>query len=104
MSEERKYTPGPWIEDDELGWVIPTDTRTQYGGAIAHAYGDNEEQQAANARLIAAAPELLEALEDLDRILDGPLADSITGDVMAEAGAYTALTNARAAIAKAKGE
>lgn len=60
-------TPGPWeadaIEvvgvDQEGGWL-----------PIAKVYDYDEASQAANACLIAAAPELLEALEDCLRQLE----------------------------------
>jgi len=54
-----QHTPGPWaIEPDALGeYSIVTDN----GGTIADVYGRNP----ANARLIAAVPELLAALDKL---------------------------------------
>jgi len=86
-----QHTPGPWIatwkfeigpvskEDDQsFGMVIP----------IADALGDNRE---ANARLIAAAPQLLLACEGL-------LAIAETGVT-----SLGAIRVARAAIAKATG-
>jgi hypothetical protein len=57
---ERRYTPGPWEvrEVDGLfavchreGWVLES---------------DDVEQDRADARLIAAAPEMFELLEDID--------------------------------------
>lgn len=75
MSEQKhRYTPGPWevnpfvarvdcIEPSKLGGLLPvcqmlhpTDERSEY-------------QTEANARLIAAAPELLEALVAAERRL-----------------------------------
>ena len=61
-----QYTPGPWYctnEDDSvLGQVSSQPIGYQLGGNIALTFGDDAK---ANARLIAAAPELLEALLDL---------------------------------------
>ena len=65
---ENKHTPGPWvvgpsIEDD--GFVeIPIGVPTKAGYfTVAVAMGGmNPEFQIGNARLMAAAPELLEAL------------------------------------------
>ena len=55
-----KHTPGPWdLNETQRGTYI------YQGGTencIAEIYADVNEDQAANARLIAAAPELLEAL------------------------------------------
>ncbi|MFA5795531.1 MAG: hypothetical protein WC980_10760, partial [Candidatus Brocadiia bacterium] len=39
------------------------------GGTVAAVYGDNQQESAANARLIAAAPELLAALNKADGLL-----------------------------------
>lgn len=62
-----KHTPGPWYAD-ERGRI-----RCAGGGEIADIRGwgwmqykpNGEEMQDANMRLIAAAPELLDALQDL---------------------------------------
>lgn len=95
MSE---HTKGPWHIGPE---TVLRPTMTIYSrpfglGDICEVYPKGEEGKA-NARLISAAPELLEALEE----------------VVAEATAYEArhgemrrpwVRKARAAIAKAKGE
>lgn len=90
MSEE-KHTPGPWRVGKGGPNMCPT-VGTEKGLMVAMvAYGDSHPTQA-NARLIAAAPDLLEALENLTIAigmgwdLDGVLEVS------------------RAAIAKAKGD
>lgn len=105
------HTPGPWTAGEEFCInPRPIGDGRRYDGLIPVGFAfvmdsaRDRKEVIANQNLMAAAPELLEALEELERILDGPIADSITGDVLAESGAYTALTNARAAIAKAKGE
>ena len=56
---EAKHTPGPWIVDTDY---IIQDGGTSDENTIA-IVGDQEEWKA-NAHLIAAAPDLLEALED----------------------------------------
>ena len=92
---EKRYTPGPWQVDRE----------NCHTGQVATCHGDNDGwyevwtmewsggvNQEANAHLIAAAPELLEALE---MVLDDPNAldgRPRTADVVFEA------------IAKAYGE
>lgn len=57
-----KHTPGPWIVQEKY----PFHVMTSDGFAVADtdlSYSSLDEQsQAANARMIAAAPELLEAL------------------------------------------
>ncbi|HUH49354.1 MAG TPA: hypothetical protein VLZ56_05800 [Mycoplana sp.] len=58
------FTPGPWIAQRTVaprGWNIEARDGT-YTVAIARD-GSGLPQNAANARLIAAAPELLEALK-----------------------------------------
>ena len=93
---QAKHTPGPWL----------TDRNNVHTGQIAtihHCLNNNwvevwtdkwaetglgEAEQEANARLIAAAPELLEALQAL-------LAESVYESM--------ATATARAAIAKATG-
>lgn len=86
------HTPAPWLAEDYAGagsadwYVVPHDHK----GTIAALTGLGAE---ANARLIAAAPDLLEALEELRRcLIDQGFPDD--GHM---------LTTARAAIAKAKG-
>ena len=54
-----QHTPGPWRVDDEI-FVIGPDKLSIFGGASTKR---SEEVCKANARLIAVAPEMLEALE-----------------------------------------
>ena len=66
MSDKTKHTPGPWRTKREGFSTVYVEARID-GGLIQEvaACGPTEaglEQQEANARLIAAAPELLEAL------------------------------------------
>lgn len=58
-----KYTPGPWKYGGNLktGGVAVTGT----SGLICETLADITDDHRANARLIAAAPELLEALKYL---------------------------------------
>lgn len=97
------HTPGPWKA---------VEANTDYSGtfnrilsisdaeiAPARAYGDTEEQRHANARLIAAAPDLLAALESAaswvgqyEELPDHAPAARAMGVVI------------RAAIARARGE
>lgn len=106
-----KHTPGPWYTD-AIGriWRRNPSDLYEYGGGVA---GDkpvatvwkgwvNEGEVGfpldANARLIAAAPELLEALSCLTAVVG---LTPIKGNLEALQEAYDM---ARAAIAKAKGE
>jgi hypothetical protein len=74
---ELKHTPGPWFAEDD-DWtdgdsaLITCDAREGMvsiakveGGGSGSGYDyEFARQQAANAKLIAAAPELLDALQD----------------------------------------
>lgn len=99
-----KHTPGPWsvhilgqeserpgIEADGISIVI-YGVRDEDSQGI---HGETYEQEMANARLIAASPELLEALEYYHRFITDTLGYN-DDDPM--------IGSAKAAIAKAKGE
>ena len=90
---EYKHTPGPWrIEEGKYYACIRTDA-----GVIADMRTvGNTVPNIGNTHLIAAAPDLLEALQRLVEIEDGP--------GMAVIGWSEALEAARDAIAKATGE
>lgn len=101
-----KYTPGPWIGIDpktgkfrDTPWdavnervsssmAAPIKAGRATVALVVMAGGENEDELDANACLIAAAPELLEALEEL----------------VAEFGVCGLTEKARAVIAKATGE
>ena len=62
---ETKHTPGPWII--ETYSVVASNTPVDGGDIICEAqliFDDSMRRWQANARLIAAAPELLAALKD----------------------------------------
>jgi len=90
-----KHTPGPWVVYELIDgydirspeaecWVATASDPEAVWGAI----GREED-----ARLIAAAPEMLEALENLLKVHEGK-----------DGTQHNAADIARAAIAKAKGE
>lgn len=65
-----KYTPGPWVADKTSRAVGPVSKEDEQSNGmvllVAWVEFDPEvEIQAANQQLIAAAPELLEALQDM---------------------------------------
>jgi hypothetical protein len=84
-----KHTPGPWII---TGSMISSDDDTTV--CLLTSYRDMTPRQTANARLIAAAPELLRALQEIVDAADGK------GWEQLDAG----FGKARAAIAKAEGK
>lgn len=88
------HTPGPWryVRDSDYWEIAPT----QIGGK------DNYEGNEADYRLIAAAPDLLVALTQMNHALEGgycicPLSDGHAPDNTHA----TVCQDARAAIAKA---
>ena len=98
------HTPGPWNAVESQPGIYWIDTREG-----SHAYGDiatvleggmDPEENAANARLIAAAPDLLAALEDAR--------EEIAMRVLEDGGDLRSVTKAcakyDAAIAKARGK
>lgn len=95
---EAKHTPGPWFSMDDRDGNIrglrgrhgPESVNVVNWNGISRASSANGQ---ANARLISAAPELLEALEAITALYD-------TDEGCRSIPEYTA---ARAAIAKAKG-
>jgi hypothetical protein len=96
-NQKSGHTPGPWSVDTRGGGltVRATDKPNHNAWDTAHITGGN----AANAALIAAAPDLLEALE----ALQAEAWTRRTGNVNKDYGLLIADSAARAAIAKAKG-
>jgi hypothetical protein len=85
------HTARPWTVGSDGATISGRRHGTPYSFTIAETFGYKGER-VANARLIAAAPEMLEALEGL--LADKYLADPINADRMGKA---------RAAVAKVKG-
>ncbi len=99
------HTPGPWnatIKDSPLASHRIYAADMQRIGEICNSR-DTEEESKANARLVAAAPDLLEAMERCLPFIDD--AEDIAPfypDSAATTDCRTAVTAARAAIAKAR--
>ena len=99
-----KHTPGPWAAESE-GSIVAVESGRDAGRVIVElaradgrSVGGTKAMDAAmeaNARLIAAAPELLEALQALEWAVDGV---AYIQEEYAEQ-----VAKARAAIAKATG-
>lgn len=91
------HTPGPWslIVDDagDGSEIYGFDVSAPNGRGIAYYDANDDPETEANARLIAAAPELLEALKavELARMSDEPddwqRATDLTDAALAKAGA-----------------
>ena len=96
-----KHTPGPWyVGDDGNVWRTPTADRTGTNICDMVSSVTIDETQA-NGRLIAAAPELLEALESFLRAPH--IGSSGPGSCTIEVQEFN-LKAARAAIARAMGQ
>ncbi len=97
-----KHTPGPWKVQRREGyvgqWEVVSTCETEWWIADAAPYNERQEE---NARLIAAAPELLEALEAV--LYWAELIAGDTTDKEAAANEEASIALARAAIAKARG-
>lgn len=92
------WTPGPWFAVQHTnGWTIQ-DREGGCGEMLAQNYSSHDKTVGANARLIAAAPTLLEALEECILALDV----SRSGGEYPDFVAWEA--KARAAISLARGE
>lgn len=105
---DAKHTPGPWnytLCDGESAWLVgPRNAEGPDYVADAHklTHGRRDEDSEANARLIAAAPELLAACESVIEEYGGHHA---TGCVERpdDKGGCCFVAMVRAAIAKARG-
>jgi hypothetical protein len=66
-SASSAWTEGPWevIEPDENGQAVVKGKHTEVATCWHHCVGSIEKQMHANARLIAAAPELYAALSGM---------------------------------------
>ena len=95
---DTKHTQGPWHEKDNDDYVHGANHR-----AVALPLADlgNFEELYANAHLIAAAPELLEALEICVNF--GRAQADATDDKWLRQAVLNDVAKAEAAIAKAKG-
>ena len=66
-----EFTPGPWTVGEDPKNVV-TEAVSPHNGfraMVADCYTGNDEQAKANARLIAAAPAMLEALQRIDSVI-----------------------------------
>lgn len=115
MSSETKFTPGPWLVPDqtwrrELTVELSGDDRIKCpgsGGAMSYTKTvctlnwSGTDEWMANAHLIAAAPDMYEALERLCTLNDehGPFGGEMYQDRIDRA-----WDKAKSAVSKARGE
>lgn len=94
------HTPGPWLTEREQGGGWAVWTRQPHTGTLATIHEEDINgcfPADANARIIAAAPDMLAALVAAERFMGG-----FEGDEMQE-GIDDRLALVRAAISLAKG-
>jgi hypothetical protein len=103
MTTQAKHTPGPWSVTESFcnnacnRLVVK---RKTWGGEVVADLGEAPDASRANARLIAAAPEMLEALRAM--VSRAPFIDqSVTAEGLANC---EALAKAGHAIRQAEGE
>lgn len=97
-----KYTAGPWgLTSDGMtvrsSHTEANDYRSEHVASLDHYRPERESERQASARLIIAAPELLEALEAMTSLCALKYGN-LNADVYAE------IEKAKTVIAKARGE
>lgn len=112
MSAEGKWTPGPWAfigTDPNEGWIgyhikaQPSPALRGFTYELAAVFGSPTKPDAAeaNARLIASAPDMAEALREAEAAMVLTLQHNRIDDSKNHINAVCdALTRARAALAK----
>lgn len=99
MTTQTKHTAGPWAVSMPGGQTTFNGRRvtvTARGSMVADLDWNTPLENMANARLIAAAPELLEAVNNL--------LDYVVIPEQRDSGYQAAVEQAEAALAKARGE
>lgn len=90
------HTPGPWVYVDDFSVRVPLDD--DLGMVIADCDGNDIVETEANGRLIAAAPDLLEACEmALEFISNGTLRPDYHNP-------YALMVSLQSMIRKARGQ
>ncbi|MCO7217819.1 hypothetical protein [Halomonas sp. OfavH-34-E] len=106
---ETKFTPGPWFayDDHPQHACYHIATADYWHDDLATIYSPGDPEADANASLIAAAPELYEALAAFERVVDLwlPADSEVDAEHYGEAEALAGLRRTMAdALAKARGQ
>ena len=96
---EKKWMPGTWAQDKFALSVDILASRQKLVATVKSKNCDSPEEMAANAHLIAAAPELYDALEDCEYWLSAPPTSQRGRERVANV-----IKRARTIMAKARGE
>jgi hypothetical protein len=97
MNNETKHTPGPWEIGKSSGGdftIYRYESNTHIGEVYSTLHGDGERGKA-NAALIAAAPELLEACKEALRQLGASDCPPIPDGAMVRGKLYNAIAKAQ---------
>lgn len=101
-TKQTKHTPGPWTLSKTDDYVIEAvKAGSPYEVCTYMVDSDNEAEDLANARLIAAAPDLLDVVQLIIKEWEKPTEGVQVGELIARLSQYS--VEARAAIAKATG-
>lgn len=114
MANETKFTPGPWSQGSRNRDCVWLQGKKEPGHGMGEGFDWIDCNSEANARLIAAAPDLLEALHEGRRAIGdhhaqndcyatGPMTGNAFRDLV-ECPACSFIAMYDAAIAKATGE
>jgi hypothetical protein len=76
--KDNKYTPGPWFAVEYAGY-FNIQSQDGYGEKYNLLDREEDENAEANAKLIAASPDLLEALQDVMAQMSGRYEDKSCG-------------------------
>jgi|TARA_Y100000310_G_scaffold220706_1_gene222291 hypothetical protein len=109
-----KHTPGPWIAEEYFVYALNNNNENRFYLSVQAGWGDrhrkiayrttNEELEA-NANLIAAAPDLLKALNECLHLFDEMDAISWNDDSDFQGSSYEGVAEiAEDAVKKAEGE
>ncbi len=109
------HTPGPWMYDmgytgamihqyDPNGYKTPIGCPRYIADVHQHTTDDGPAQSEADARLIAAAPELLEVLAEVEALTEGAHDYATDTGPSCWIDVHGLVVEIRAAIAKARGE
>jgi hypothetical protein len=107
VKQKPKHTPGPWAELTREGEHVVIHSLDKTGGrVVAKTAGNFLGNVEANARLIAAAPLMYEALTELGELIDAEIlvrSPSLDGNSAAGRRTLKAMAMLTSAIAKATG-
>ena len=99
MTHTTKHTPGPWALERDRAKSLSIYASSTFVGEVYNEVDEPSAQENANAHLIAAAPAMYEALQEIDDQLD-----QFTVKAQEELGLREALLKSRAALAQAEGK